>query len=326
MAETPPETGVEQERSPFQRVEALLGQSPDPAPEQAPEEAAPQEAKQPEGPATDELTPADLEDESDAVAQPAVDAFEIVHNGAQVKLTREEAIAYARQGFDYTQKTQALAEKAKQLESQLRIVSEVEQAQPYLMQERAQVAAIEQQLARYQNFNWVQLATEDPMGYPAQRAQYDVLLQAHQQATGQYKNKEAAVKQHLAQVVQQRMQVESARIPELIPEWKDPEKRNAGVQALAKHYESAYGIGFDELNSHMQGAISMAVAYKAMKYDQLVKAKGEKVKQLRTAPPVTIPGAKSGSAKADKDVELRGHLRKSGDARDAMAVLLNRMK
>ena len=325
MAETHPETGVEQPLDPFTRMENLLAQSEDPESQEAQPETPSQEVEQPEGPATDEVTPDDLP--AEPVEQPAVDAFEIVHNGTQIKLTREEVIAHARQGFDYTQKTQAVAAKDRAVEAQLRVLSEVQQAQPYLMQERAQVAALEQQLGRYQNFNWVQLATEDPMGYPAERAKYDVLLQAYQQTAGQYKQKESAVMQHLMTVKQQRLAQEQQRVPELIPEFKDPAKRQAGQQAIAKHFEATYGAAFDELDSRLTDAFSLMCAYKVMKYDQLVKGKAEKVKQLRTAPPVTVPGAaSSGSAKADKDAALKQQLRKTGSAQDAMAVLLNRMK
>ena len=322
--QTHPDSGVSQ-ADPQARVEAFLNSQPEgPADEETQPSKPAQQQEQPEGPASDEPTAEDLPEE---VEQPAVDAFEIVHDGTQVKLTREEAIKYARQGFDYTQKTQQLAEKAKQVDGHLKVLAEVNSVQPYLMQERAQVAAIEQQLAQYQNFNWVKLATEDPMGYPAARAQYDVLVNAHQHAMGQYQQRESAVKQHLAQVVVQRREAENARVPELIPEWKDPQKRQAGEQALAKHYESTYGIGFQELNAHLNGAISMAVAYKAMKYDQLVKSKGEKVKQLRTAPPATKPGAsQSTTAQADQEAKARERLRKTGDRYAAAEVLFNRMK
>ena len=327
--QTHPETGVSQEQDPYARMSNLLASQPTgPAEtEDAPEPESSAEVEQPESPASDEPTPDDLEVEQEPVEQLEVGAFEIVHEGQQHKLTREEAIKYARQGFDYTQKTQVLAEQKRQVDAQLRVLSEVQQAQPYLMQERAQVAAIEQQLGKFQNFNWVELATNDPMGYPAQRAQYDVLVQAWQQAKGQYDHKEQAVKQHLSQALQQRHVAENARVSELIPEWKDPQKRSAGEQAMAKHFEAQYGVPFEELNSHLQGAVSVAVAYKAMKYDQLVKSKSEKVKQLRTAPPVTKPGSSStGSAKADRAAEAMQRLRKTGSANDAMAAILNRLK
>src|SRR5574338_429364 len=112
MAEqTNPATGVAQVPLDVQQqMENFLTkfdgeQSP---PQQAPEQptaAPPVEAQQPDDLATEELTPDDIPAE-EPQAQAAVDEFEIVHNGQQKKLNREETIRLAQQGFDYTQKTQ----------------------------------------------------------------------------------------------------------------------------------------------------------------------------------------------------------------------------
>lgn len=332
--QTHPAGGVSQEMDDVSRVSAFLSQSSDPAKQEAPpkqstpEATAAQPAEVPDSPAqSDELSPDDIPDDS-APTQPVADAFEIeiVHDGQQRKLTREEAIKYARQGFDYTQKTQAVAEKDRQIANQLRALAEVEQAQPYLLQERAQVVALEQQLGQWQNFNWVKLATDDPMGYPAARAQYDVLQQAYQQARGAFEHKEGQVKQRLSAIQHERVQAEYTRLPDLIPAWKDPAKREAGETELAKHYEATYGIPVAELAQSLNGsALAMSVAYKAMKYDQLLKNKASKDKQLRTAPPVTVPGAKSSNTKQDKERELFSKARKTGSLEDAAALLANRM-
>lgn len=324
MEQTNPETGVAQEQSPEDRVGAWLDTQPEgqaEEPEQ-PEQASSETEVQPEGQA-DEVTPDDIPEEQEA--QPAVDAFEIVHNGQQHKLTREETIRYAQQGFDYTQKTQKVAEAERFLQAKLQQAQEVEQITPYLMQDRAQVAALEAQLSQYQNVDWVKVATDDPMGYPAIRAQFDTLERAYYGARGRYEQKEQAVKQHLASIRNDLLQKEEARLPELIPEWKDEAKRSAGKQAVSKYLQS-YGIAPESAGRYLDTAFTLATAYKAAKYDELVKSKAEKVKQLRTAPPVTKPGAKSGSAKADKEMELRSRLKKTNSLDDAAAILFNRMK
>lgn len=329
MEHTNPNPGVSQELADVERVSKWLSQSQDQAqpqegPTKQPETTEAQPSEQPQGQASEEPTPEDLEPQVEPQQQPAVEAFEIVHNGQQVKLSREEAIKYAMQGFDYTQKTQAIAEKDRQAAAQLQMLSEAAKAVPYLQQERAQLAALESQLGQYRNVNWVQLAQQDITQYAATRAQYDQLQFAYQQARGDFEQKEGAVRQQLGQVAQQRRQAENARVTEFIPEWRDQAKRDAGEAELVRHYNSKYGIGFDELNSQLNGAVSLAVAYKAMKYDQLVQSKSDKVKQLRTAPPVTVPGAKSAAQGGDKERELMTRLQKTGDERDAAALLANR--
>lgn len=331
--QTTPTPGVSQDADTLTRLGNFFAQSEDPAPEEErkPTEAAPepQAAEQPAGQATEELTPDDLEVEQKPAEQPAVDAFEIVHAGQQHTLSREETIKYAQQGFDYTQKTQKLAEQDRQVTSQLRALAEVQQVQPHLMQERAQVAAIEQQLAQYQNFNWVKLAQDDAQSYPVIRAQYDVLVQAHQHARAAYDQKEGAVRQYIDRVRQERVQSEYARLPDLLPDWKDAAKRQAGETELVKHFETTYGVPAQELAQFLNGsALAMAVAEKARRYDQLLKSKASKDKQLRTVPPVTRPGAAQSqdSARADKTKDLTNRLRKTGDVKDAAALLLNRWK
>jgi hypothetical protein len=78
----------------------------------------------------------------------------------------------------------------------------------------------------------------------------------------------------------------------------------------------------------MNSALEVGLAWKAMQYDRLVKGKADKVKQLRTMPPVTKPGATPSrdAVKTDKDNELRARLKKTGNLMDAAAVYLNRMK
>lgn len=326
--QTNPDTGVSQGDGSVASAVARLVQSDDQAPEAKETlqdrleptqgESAEQEQGQAEEPSVDDL------ETDEPVEQPAIDAFEIVHNGQQVKLSREETIKYAQQGFDATRKLQYAAEQNRMAQAQLQRLSQLEQFSPQLLRERAQVEALRSQVEQYRNFNWVKLAQDDPLGYPAARAQFDVLTQAFQDAATQYQYRESEFKQELGRVQAERLQHENARIPQLIPEWTDRAKREAGEAQLAKHYQETYGVGFEELNGYLTGAIPMAVAYKAMKYDQLLKSKGDKAKQLRTAPPVTVPGAKTGSAKADQEKQLKGKLRKTGSMDDAVALLLNR--
>ncbi len=90
-------------------------------PKQIPAEPSSQAQAQPEPAAVEsqsqaELTPADLPDEAAPVeTQPAVEQeIEIVHNGQTHKIaTRAEQIDLMQKGFDYTQKTQTLAEASR---------------------------------------------------------------------------------------------------------------------------------------------------------------------------------------------------------------------
>lgn len=330
-AETTPATGVEQAPSVEDRLVAFYAKTPSrkaPEPE-APTEAAPEvAAEQPEvNPDAGELTPEDIpDDETAAAAEPSgVDVFEIVHNGTQHKLNREETIRYAQQGFDYTQKTQALAEQNRQLADRLQRVSAIEQVHPQLKQAEAQVLALQSQVQRYQSVDWVQLATNDPIEYSKVRAQYDVVNQTYQQARGQFEQLKGAVDEQQKVIRSQMLQAEQAKLTERIPEWKDPAKFKEGAQSL-RSYLIAEGATPEEVDG-LTSSMAVAIAWKAMQYDKLRKSKAEKVGQLRTAPPVTKPGAAQPiQSTAQRQInDARATLKKTGDWRDA-ATLLAKMK
>jgi hypothetical protein len=82
-------------------INAANADTPAPAPvEAAPPAPAPPSAQSPDS------TPAPPSD-----TPPASEEWEIKWNGQNLKVTREQAIRLAQQGFDYTQKTQQIAEE-----------------------------------------------------------------------------------------------------------------------------------------------------------------------------------------------------------------------
>lgn len=331
---TTPETGVAPQASPEQRLMAILGDGDTAGPEgnaPATTDAAPQtpqDAQPVEQAPTDELTADDLPEEQAEAPSQAGDEFEIVHNGQQRKLSREETIRLAQQGFDYTQKTQALAEQARAVSERMQRLEELRVATDYVAQDLALVKAYEAQIQRFEGVDWVRLATEDPLEYPKVRAQYDTLRQAYQASASQYQQKQEAVATQMQRIKADMLQQEAALLPRLVPAWNDHAKFQAAQREIADYLRSN---GIDPVavgGRYLDTAFAMATAWKAVQYDKLQKAKSEKVKQLRTAPPVVKPGA-SQPASASKDEaerKQRDRLRRTGSLEDAASLLLNRMK
>lgn len=266
---------------------AFAGEQP--APKRAPEQAeeVPQEAESDQ--ASDELGPDDLPDEEGTPQSLNADEFEIVHNGAQVKLDRAKTIEFAQKGFDYTRKMESITTREKEVEARLQRSAEIEQLVPHVAQELATVKAFEARLQEYANVDWVRLATEDPLEYPKHRAQYDQLVQGYQAANGQLQQKAGYVAQARQQFTAQKVQQESAKLIEAIPAWKDPAKYQAGAQELSGWLVKQ---GADPARvAALSDSFEVQIAYKAMLYDKLVSAKADRSKQLRAAPPVVRPGA-----------------------------------
>lgn len=287
------------------------------------------EAQQPEGQAEpDELSPDDLIAEEQAPAaqpgQPA-EVFEFDAAGERLRLPRDEVIKLAQQGHDYTRKTMALADKARAVEERLQRVTAIEQVAPQLQQAHAQMAALEAQVRQYDRVDWVALATNDPLEYSKVRAQFDVLNQTYQRAAGNFHQLRSAVGEQEKALRAQMVTVESQKLTERIPEWRDQAKFKQGAQEL-RDYLLNEGAAPEEVDG-LTSSLAVAIAYKAMKYDRLVKAKQEKIKSLKSLPPVTRPGAgpNPSEAKAGKEQELRARIRKSGSDKDAAAWLMNRL-
>lgn len=331
---TTPDSGVAPQASLDERVMAILGnQDNADADEQQPAttEAAPekpQDAPQVEQAQTDELTADDLPDEQADAPSQAGDEFEIVHNGQPRKLSREDTIRLAQQGFDYTQKTQALADQARAVSERLSRLEEVEKVTDFLAQDLAVVKAYETQVKRFEGIDWVKLATDDPLEYPKVRAQYDTLLQGYQASAMQYQQKQQAVATQLQRIRADMLQQEAALLPKLVPAWSDQTKFAAAQKDISDYIRSN-GIDPAAVSGrYLDTAFAMATAWKAAQYDKLQKAKTEKVKQLRTAPPVVKPGASqpASTSKDEADRKQRDRLRRTGSLEDAASLLLNRMK
>ena len=289
-------------------LEALFNDTPTAKPK---EQDAPADQPDAEG-----LTPDDVPDEQEAQAPVDGAEFEIVHNGQQHKLSRAETIKLAQQGFDYTQKTQELARHRGEAEAVLARAAQIEQLIPHVAQDLAQVKAIETQLMQFsraieQAGGWVALATNDPLEYPKYQAQFAQLQSAYQAAAGQYQHKAQTILQERQNLTAYQLQHEAAALRERIPEWRDPQKYQAGAQEL-RGYLINQGADPGEVDA-LSSSLAVSIARKAMLYDKLVSQKSAKTKQLRQAPPVVRPGAgpsaeagKAGFAKAVSTIKQAG--------------------
>lgn len=296
-------------------IGALESQFSDP-PKQEPK-AAPQEAAQESDAQAqpDDLTDADLPEEGDGeqqAAPPSEDVFEIVHNGQQVKLSREDAIRYARQGFDYDRKTQAVAETQRNFQAALQRIAEIEQVQPQIAQHAGVVQSLAQQLQsqKYSDQELIRLAQADPLEYPMRAAERDLLRNHLSQAYGQYQQLTQTVAQQRDQMTQWQLQQEAARLPEIIPAWRDSAKMESDRQEMTKYVQSL-GVDMANVGRYLDNAVAMKVLRQSMLYERLSKLKADKSKQLRNAPPVVKPGT-TRTDKGRPDREALTAIRKAG--------------
>jgi DNA polymerase IIIc chi subunit len=316
---------IEDRMAAFVNNEPALSGDDEASPPQ--EEAAPQDAPQDQA-QSEELTADDLTDESEAPAQSAGETvFEIVHNGQTHKIaSREEQIKYMQQGFDYTQKTQALAQDRAQVQEAIQRSQEMVQLAPMVAQDLATVKALESQLKQFQQVDWVQLATNDPLEYPKWRAQFDQLQHSYQGAVGQLQRNAGALHQHQAAIGHQTMQQETSKMSQVVPEWQDQARYQKEAPEIVQFLLSR-GLPQEAvaaLGRNPGDALLTGLARDAWLYNRLKADKAGKVKQLRNVPPVPKPGAPS-SAKSEQSLKARDVHKKIGTRESAANLLLTRM-
>lgn len=237
----------------------------------------------------------------------------------------EVTLAELRNGYsrtaDYTRKATALAEQRKAFEAEAEAIR-AERAQ------YAQMLPILQQQIQQQNAaepDWDTLYDEDPIEAAKlerhwrrtkeEQTQRLVAIQVEQKRLAEEDAKQRTM--HMQAVVE----AERARLPEVIPEWKDQATMMKEAQEL-REWATSNGLTEQDINSLTQAA-HIALVRKAMLYDKGARNM-EKAKQpVKQKARVVRPGSGNTSAKPGSiDVKRASkRLAQTGRIADAAALL-----
>ena len=251
--------------------------------------------------------------------------LKLTYNGEEIEKDEPEVIALAQQGFDYTQKTQKLAEERKYVETLTSTIKEQEKAfheqvqiQSALMQEVAKLTAIDQQLSQYQNLDWQKLSDTDPVEAQKLFFSYNQLQVQRGQVINELNTKKQGLTE--AQKAARAKQVELGQkvLEKEIPGWNKDLARSI--------IESGREYGFnDEELSNLTDPRAVKLLHDAAKWREFQKTKPAVDKKVSTAKPTVKPGAANNTAPARaKDIEARQQLRKTGD-QNLAAKLIERL-
>lgn len=259
------------------------------------------------------------EEETEAES-PAV--IKLKWNGEEVEKPLEEVVSLAQQGFDYTQKTQKLADERREIETYAQAVKAQEQGfqaqvqiQQAFLKELATVKAIDDQIAAYAQINWQSLSDSDPVQAQKLFFTYSQLQNQKQAALGDLNTKH----QQAQQVQEQRMAEIAARgkqeLPKLIPNFNDSVAKE--LQDFARNLKSDIASSFNP-NDYK-------VLWMANEYAKLQASKPQVTNKVTNKPPVVKPGGRdTKTADRSKYADERAQLRKSGRD-DIAAKLIERM-
>lgn len=241
------------------------------------------------------------ETESDA------DTYVVRANGEEIEVTLDELLNGYSRHSDYTRKTQEVSELRKQYETERQQAMQLAQVLDSRLHE------LETHLSgSTQEPDWQKLSKElDPREYNQARAMWDQQQRQLQQIQAQRAEiarvKQAEWQRHLDEA--------NRRLPEVIPEWKDPAKAQAEAQEITR-YALDQGFAQEDIDGIVDPKVLM-VLRKAWQFDQMQAKKPKIVKkaQQKTA----RAGAKKGATQTKRDKAAQKALNGPLGHRDAAA-------
>lgn len=227
-------------------------------------------------------------------------------------LSLEELAAGYMQSADYTRKTQALAEQAKQREQE--VIKAVQQTTQQAQEQLRALQGLVMQAAapELQNVNWQQLAVEDPARYVQLQAKQQQLAQVlgviQQENQRLQQEQQAAIQQQREQAMRHSLDYLSKELPgvnlkDVAPKLKETGKR--------------YGFSEQELDSITDGR-AIHLLHDAMKWRELQASKPKAMQKVAEAPKVIKPAAPQPKKPNQSAAE---RLRKTGRASELVNFL-----
>ena len=279
--------------------------------------------------AEEEETEESLEEEESEDESETETVYTVRVDGKDVEVTEDELLkGYSRQA-DYTKKTQELAEYRRQMDGAMQQAQqEIQQTQQaraqYVDAVEAAISTNYAHLQQFQNVDWERLKTEDREEYLTKRDDY---RQAQEQITELQNQHKAAAEQQQSEMAEQQKRMwmeEHHKMSQILPEWRDDEKRMAISKAIGE-YAVGQGYTKEELDTLVDHR-SILMLMKAKAYDD-VRGKQQAVrsKKVRNKPKVVRSKAKQDKApsKARKRTAKLGRLKETGHVDDAADLIFD---
>ena len=235
--------------------------------------------------------------------------------GEEVEVELDELINGYQRSKDYTQKSQALAEQRKAIDSERQHLEYVKQERQAYAQK---LQALDSFLSQQNKGEDLEVLKEiDPIGYAvkvAEQSQREKQLSVVRAEQNRIAQQQQAEQQ---QNLQNHLKVESEKLSSMIPELSTP--KGDAIRKEIREYAKSVGWSDQELAS-VYDHRAVLTLYKAMKFEQLQKGKPETMKKVQQAPKMLKPGTSAPSGKSAQEKQVMQKLRQSGRVRDAAAA------
>lgn len=239
----------------------------------------------------DDDTATELDEDGTPIEGPAepsadsatADEEEIEIDGKKYRVPKDAALRHA----DYTRKTQALAERAREVDATLERITSVSQQETQAL---VKVAAIQAQISQYDGIDWDAWEQTNPP--EAQRAwrQLTLLKEAGGQATAEYQHAQVIAHATAQQETARRIAEGQRVLAQKIEGWSKDK-----AEAILDFGVKTYGFSREELMG-IDNPLAIVVLHDAME-GRKVKTQAatrEKIERQQAVKPATVLKGNSG--------------------------------
>ena len=214
---------------------------------------------------------------------------EIEYEGKQYKLPPELKSALLRQS-DYTKKTQEVAEQRRAIEHQRQEIENHVKLQQATFQEAAKVAAMDEQIAQFNQVDWTTLSQQDPVKAQELFFQFSQLKDQRNAAATQINAKMQQKAFEDQQLFAKKLEESEAVLQREIPNWSPAVEKQL--------YDTGVQMGFSDHELRMIAAEPRIVKliYAQHRLNQLEKQSNQTKPSIK---PVTNIQSKSSVGKKD---------------------------
>jgi hypothetical protein len=224
--------------------------------------------------------------------------LEIEVDGQREIVRGKDAIKeLAQKGKYFSKGTEEIARVREALVANLQAQADTQAFQQAIVGDLADLKALDARLAEFNKIDWATAIDSDLVGVMKLQEQRAALRDARQQKLNEIQQKQQYHQQSQAQAASQMFAAEQAALVAKLPEWRNSEKAQAEKTAITQELSGYYGFQPSELAGLMDHRMVL-VARDAMKWRALQRDKGDRLKQVRAAPPVSKPG--SATAQTDE--------------------------
>lgn len=197
---------------------------------------------------------------------------------------------------DYTRKTQEVADQRKQLASEREQVQRAAQVNEQYLQTRAEVVAIDKQLAQFKDLNWSQLVANAPQEAQLLQIQFQELTQARQQAASNLTRIEQDRALNEQQSFAKQIQDAAAYVQREITGFSSDRDNQIETYLRSRGVD---GHAMAQVVARIPEVL--VLAHKAELYDALMKKQAPPQKPAQTAKAPTPAAKVNATAPAKKD-------------------------